>query len=269
MPFVEGGCREQIRIASMDSQVADESLVRIIDVFVDSLELVEMGFEHAQDSGEGRPAYDAGSLLKLYIYGHHEGIRSSRKLARACEVNLEAIWLMRGLRPDFRTIARFRKDNAERMKSVFAEFNKKVFSILETGFASVDGSKFQACCGKDQNSTAAKLDDRLQRLAKHMEEYMRQLDREDSKEDAAAEESGAYSKEELERRLAETKERYELYKSYRDYMEAHGLAQLSLVKGSRSKGEVLRTVAKPCTSWGVDGVKLPSLEQRRNKKRQR
>ena len=228
MPFVEGRCRDQIRMASMDSQVADESLVRIIDVFVDSLDLAELGFGHALDSGEGRPAYDAGSLLKLYIYGHHEGIRSSRKLARACEVNLEVIWLMRGLRPDFRTISRFRKDSAQKMKSVFASFTKKVFSVLETGFVSVDGSKFQACCGKDQNFTATKLDDRLQWLAKHMEEYARLLDREDAKEDSASEESPAYSKEELERRLAEAKERYELYESYRDYMEAHGLAQLSL-----------------------------------------
>ena len=125
MPYVETINRHQVQMMSMDIMVDPGSIVRIIDAFVDSLNLKEMGMTKTKAAEEGRPLYPANSLLKLYLYGYRHQIRSSRKLDQACKVNLEVIWLMEGMRPDFRTIADFRKDNAEVMKKVFLEFNKR------------------------------------------------------------------------------------------------------------------------------------------------
>ena len=137
----------------MDSLVAPDSIVRVIDAFIASLDLVTLGFTKSTAASEGRPAYDPRILLGLYIYGYRKTIRSSRKLEEACRVNIEAKWLMGGLKPDFRTISDFRKDNADHLKSVFHEFNKRLAAIeLPTGFVSIDGSKFQAWNAKDTAS---------------------------------------------------------------------------------------------------------------------
>ena len=111
MPYVKTVDRNQIQMCSLDMQVDPESMARIIDVFVDSLDLKSLGFKYTTPSEEGRPAYPPGSMLKLYIYGHRNDIRSSRKLQKACHVNLELKWLMKGAEPDFRTISDFRKDH--------------------------------------------------------------------------------------------------------------------------------------------------------------
>ena len=124
MPYIPQQNRDQIMMCSLDSLVAPDSIVRVIDAFIASLDLVTLGFTKSTAASEGRPAYDPRILLGLYIYGYRKTIRSSRKLEEACRVNIEVKWLMGGLEPDFRTISDFRKDNADHMKSVFHEFNK-------------------------------------------------------------------------------------------------------------------------------------------------
>ena len=99
-----------------------DSIARVIDCFVDHIDLKEMGFEKTEPSFEGRPCYDPQSMLKLYLYGYRNNIRSSRKLEAACVTNIEVMWMLGGLRPDFRTISDFRKDNADNLKEVFKEF---------------------------------------------------------------------------------------------------------------------------------------------------
>ena len=223
MPYIAEINRYQVEMLSLDMQVDQDSTARIIDVFVDSLDLDSLGFKHATPSKEGRPAYPPASMLKLYIYGHRNNIRSSRRLQRACHVNIELKWLMKGAEPDFRTISDFRKDHCDKLKSIFLEFNKR-FSDLMTGYYSVDGSKFNASNSKDNNFTSNKLDDRIEWLKEHIAEFLRQMDQKDKEEEA----SGTLTAEELERKLKDARERLEKYQSYREYMEQNNLSQISL-----------------------------------------
>ena len=226
MPYVKAQDRCQMMMCSLDSMVAPESIARIIDVFVESLDLKGMDFQKTETAREGRPKYPIAALLKLYIYGQQKMIRSSRKLAEACRVNIEVKWLMEGLEPDFRTIANFRRDNISCMKKVFHEFNRRLADSLEKGYLSVDGSKFQANNSKDNNFTAGKLDDRILWLNQHVEEYLRQIEVLDL---ADEEVSGTFTREELDEKLKKAQERLERYQRYRSYMEENGLAQMSLV----------------------------------------
>ena len=235
MPFKSGKNRYQIAIQSIDDMIDPEAEVRIIDAFVESLDLGKLGFEKSVAATEGRPRYNPKALLKLYIYGNRNTIRSSRKLQQACKVNIEVIWLMDELKPDFRTISDFRKDNAKCLKAVFLEFNRKIYDLVEHGNYSIDGSKVLANNSKDNNFTANKLDDRLKNIENHINEYMAQLDAMDEAEDEEAEEEKLQkedptklSKEELQRRLKEITERQARYEGYLKALEESGASQLSL-----------------------------------------
>lgn len=225
MPYIPKPIdRYQITLDNLDGMVAWNSLARVIDCFVDHLDLASMGFTKVEPSDEGRPCYDPYSLLKLYFYGYKNSIFSSRKLERACETNIEIIWMLGGLKPDFRTIADFRKDNAGNLKKVFKEFVRRVTVDLETGFVSIDGSKFRASNAKDRNFTIVKLDDRIKWLEDHTQEYLRLIDEVDSEEEA----EGTLTRDELEAKLEEAQKRLEKYREYRDIMERDNLTQLSL-----------------------------------------
>ena len=225
MPYVKTFDRDQFMMCSWDSLVDPESIARLIDAFVNSLDLSKYDIKEA--SSEGRPAYDPKGLLKLYIYGSRKGIRSSRKLAESCKTNLEVKWLIGGVEPDFRTISDFRKNNIDCIKSIFHEFNRRISGAVEWGFASIDGSKFTANNSKDNNFTKNKLDDRIKWLNGHTDEYLRLLREADEEEDLD-EQSDSLSKEELENKLKEAEERLARYKQYQQMMEESGASQLSL-----------------------------------------
>jgi transposase len=222
--------RDQLIFSSLDSWVDENSIARIIDAFVEPLNLLELGFSTTGSINNGRPAYDPKALLKLYIYGNEENIRSSRRLSKACSINLEAKWLMQGLEPDHRTINDFRKINAHCLKNVFHEFNSKLAHSLPFGYQSVDGSKFQACNSKDNNFTFSKLDDRIKRLDDRYEDYMRQLDLADKDEHEIllTEDPTSFSKEVLKEKVKDCLERKALYESYLNLMNKNNLSQLSL-----------------------------------------
>lgn len=175
MPYIPKEDRNQMMFCSMDSFVAPDSMARVIDAFVEHLDLEKVGIQK-EAAREGRPGYDPRCLLKLYIYGCRNAIRSSRKLEQACKVNLEVRWMIGGLTPDFHTISDFRKDNNVALKKVFHEFNRKVASAIATGFYSIDGTKVLAVNSKDNNFISSKLDDRIKWLDAHCGEYMRQLE---------------------------------------------------------------------------------------------
>lgn len=224
MPYVKTRDRNQMMFCSMDSFVDPESTARLIDAFVNSLDLQKYGVKEA--AREGRPLYDPKGLLKLYIYGCRNEIRSSRKLQRACEVNIEVIWLMGGAKPDFRTISDFRKDNVDVLKKLFHEFNRRLSGAVDWGFSSVDGSKFQANNSKNNNFTKNKLDDRIKWLDGHTEEYLRILKEMDEEEDL--DENAELTRDLVEQRLKEAQERLEKYRGYQKIMEETGASQLSL-----------------------------------------
>lgn len=216
--------RNQITLSNLDSMVEWDSIARVIDCFVDGLDLTGLGFEKTEPSFKGRPCYDPQSMLKLYLYGYRKNIRSSRKLAAACVINIEVMWMLGGLRPDFRTVSDFRKDNADNLKGIFKEFLKRVTVDLKTGFVSIDGSKFKAWNGKDRNFTIMKLDDRIKWLEDHTLEYLRLIDETDKADETAS----SLTKEELETKLEEAQGRLDRYHSYREIMEKENLTQISL-----------------------------------------
>lgn len=229
MRYVKGVDRNQVMMCTLDSFVDEESDARLIDAFVDHLDLEELNIIKSKAASEGRPAYDPRSMLKLYIYGAEHSIRSSRKLAEACRLNVEVKWMTGAVTPDFRTISDFRKNNIGALKSVMHEFNERISQALEFGYVSVDGSKIRANNSKDNNFTSHKLDDRIEWLDAHIEEYFRQMDALDNietAEDMAA--AGMLSREALEEKLQEAQERLDRYKGYRKYMEDNGLSQLSI-----------------------------------------
>ena len=229
MRYVKGLDRDQVMMCSLDSFVDKESDARLIDAFVDSLDLEELKITKSKAASEGRPSYDPRSMLKLYIYGAEHSIRSSRKLAEACKLNVEVRWMTGAVTPDFRTISDFRKANITALKTILHEFNKRIAKAVEFGYVSVDGSKLRANNSKDNNFTSHKLDDRIQWLDAHIDEYLRQMDAIDSIETAEEMElEGMLSRDTLEQKLQEAQERLERYKGYRQYMEENGLSQLSI-----------------------------------------
>ena len=208
----------------IDEYVEADAPVRLFDAFVDNLKMDELGFVRSTPAETGTPGYDPRDLLKLYIYGYFYQVRSSRKLARECKCNVEVMWLLNKLTPDFRTISDFRKDNKKAITKVFKEFNKFCMGLklFSKSYISIDGSKFKAVNAKDNNLTLSKLDDRIKRLDEHISIYMEELEAYDH------EEGRRLSKDELQRKLGVCKERKERYEGYRDTLEKSGESQISL-----------------------------------------
>ena len=208
----------------IDEYVEGDAPVRLIDAFVDSLDMTALGFVRSVPKDTGTPGYDPRDLLKLYIYGYFYGTRSSRRLARECKCNIEVMWMLARLTPDFRTISDFRKDNKEAIVKVFKEFNKFCMKmrLFSRSYISIDGSKFKAVNAKDNNFTLNKLDDRIRRLDGHIRLYMEELDALDR------EEGRKLSKDELQHKLEVCGERKGRYEGYRDNLEGSGERQISL-----------------------------------------
>lgn len=225
MHYVETFDRNQMMMTTWDSMVDPESTARLIDAFVNSLDLADYGVKEL--ASEGRPPYDPRGLYKLYIYGSDNGIKSSRKLAKSCKVNVEVKWMLGGAEPDFRTISDFRKNNIDSIRKIFHEFNKRISGAVEWGFTSIDGSKFAACNSKNNNFTKNKLDDRIKWLNGHIEEYLRILDEADKQEDFD-EIPDRLTKELIEEKMKEARERLEKYEGYQKLMEESGQSQMSL-----------------------------------------
>jgi transposase len=181
--FIEGEDRSQSTLfpEHLDDYIAEDNPVRVIDVFVDELDLSRLGFEGVQPEATGRPAYHPASLLKIYIYGYLNRIQSSRRLERETQRNVELIWLTGRLTPDFKTIADFRKNNGKAIRSVCREFivmcrDLKLFS---EAIVAIDGSKFKAVNNRDKNFTDRKLKARMQQLDESIARYLTELDRAD------------------------------------------------------------------------------------------
>ena len=140
----------------IDDYVEQDSPVRLMDAFVDRLDMEKLGFQRFVPADTGAPGYDPRDLLKLYTYGYYYEVRSSRKLARQCLINIEVMWLLSKLAPDFRTISDFRKDNKEAIEKTFKEFNRFCYSqdLFSKSYVSIDGSKFKAVNAKDLTSTS-------------------------------------------------------------------------------------------------------------------
>jgi transposase len=172
---------------TLEGYVEKENPVRFIDALVDSLNMEKLGFKHSTPTEVGRPSYNPSDLLKLYLYGYLNQVRSSRKLERECHRNIEVMWLMRKLAPDFKTIADFRKDNINCIKGVFKEFVKLCISLDLFGAKCVviDGTKFKAVNSLDSNFNRKKLSYRMEKVDEHVTKYLAEIQEEDCKEEQA------------------------------------------------------------------------------------
>src|SRR5690348_11049494 len=148
----------------LDDYIAEDNPVRVVDVFVDELDLKDVGFEGAEPADTGRPAYHPGTLLKIYVYGYLNRIQSSRRLEREAQRNVELIWLTGRLAPDFKTIADFRRDNGPAIRKVCAQFVElcRGIGLFSQALVVIDGSKFKAVNNRDRNFTPHKLKARQQ-----------------------------------------------------------------------------------------------------------
>ena len=212
---------------TLDEYVDEENPVRFIDAFIDSLNLEKLGFKHSIPCETGRPSYDPSDLLKLYVYGYLNQVRSSRKLERECHRNLEVIWLMKKLSPDFKTIADFRKDNVGCIKPVFKEFVYlcKSLDLYGAQLVAIDGSKFKAVNSKSNNLNEKTVVLRLKRTEEKIAEYLREMD-ENDKADSGKDDTIKVN--ELKEKISKLKEKKQLYEQVQNQMKETGQREVSL-----------------------------------------
>src|SRR6185369_10077628 len=184
--FVSGVDRGQSTLLPecLDDFIDESNPVRVIDAFVDALDLVKVGFDGVVPEATGRPSYHPSALLKLYIYGYLNRIQSSRRLEREAGRNLEVIWLLRRLTPDDKTIADFRKDNGPAIKKVCSQFVElcREMGLLTKASVAIDGGKFKAVNNRDKNFTRGKVERRRAQLEESVARYLSQLDTADRQE---------------------------------------------------------------------------------------
>ncbi len=188
--FVEGVDRGQSTFLPecLDDWIGEDNPIRVIDVFVDELDLRELGFSGVDPKATGRPSYHSSCLLKLYIYGYLNRVQSSRRLEREAGRNVEVMWLTGRLAPDHKTIADFRKDNGRAIRQVCARFIAlcRTMGLLTQASVAIDGSKFKAVNNRDKNFTRAKMERRLAQIEESVARYLQQLDSADRQEPSEA-----------------------------------------------------------------------------------
>ena len=201
----------------LEDYIAAENPVRFLDAFVGSLDLHALEFGKARCANTGRPPYDPAVLLKLYLYGYLHRVRSSRGLEAEGHRNVELIWLLGKLTPDFKTIADFRKDNLKPLKAVARQFTLlcRKLELFGGELLAIDGSKFRAVNSRDQNFNAAKLEELIARADARLAEYLEQLDT----ADAAEPNSTAISKTELAAKIAALREKQDWHKELLEQLD--------------------------------------------------
>ena len=222
MKYVEGFNRNQALLfpQCIDEIIPPDAEVRIIEAFVESLPLNELGFHEHPPVEEGRPMYHPKDLLKLYIYGYLNRVRSSRHLEKECERNVELIWLLKGLRPCFRTIAGFRSDHPEVFRNTFRYFvdslNRKGF--LGRKIVAIDGSKFRAVNSKKNNFNQKKINRQLAYIDEKIGQYLQELNEGDLNESEAST---------IQQKLTNHRKQKRKYKKLENQLHESGAEQIS------------------------------------------
>ena len=209
MQFIQGNDRYQTYFTTPDEQVGADNAVRLMDAFVDKLDLQRLGFIKTVHKSEGRPPYSPGVLLKLYLYGYLNKIRSSRKLEKECSRNIELQWLLQGLQPNYHTIADFRKVHVVPLQAMFklyVQFLSEAGLLGKTTIG-IDGSKFKAVNSKKNNYNQKKIDKHRQFIEDKTTKYLQELDELDKEENASAGDELKVKKEKITQGLTKLKER--------------------------------------------------------------
>jgi transposase len=226
--FVEGEDRRQgvLLPEFLDDYVSEENPVRVIDAFVEALDLEALGFEGVVPEATGRPGYHPSVLLKIYVYGYINQVASSRRLEREAQRNVELMWLTGRLAPDFKTIADFRKDNGPAIRATCRRFVDlcRRLELFTHAVAAIDGSKFKAVNARDKNFTRAKLQKRMDQVEASIERYMAALETADRQEGELAQAKSVRLKD----KIAQLCEQMAAFKALEPVMEAAPDQQLSL-----------------------------------------
>ncbi|MFI2549768.1 IS1182 family transposase [Streptomyces rochei] len=226
--FVQGDSRTQSILLpeSLDDYVTEANPVRVVDVFVDELDLAQLGFEGVEPATTGRPSYHPGVMLKIYIYGYLNRIQSSRRLEREAQRNVELMWLTGRLTPDFKTIARFRKDNGKAIRNVCRQFVLlcQQLGLFAEALVAIDGSKFKAVNNRDRNFTSAKLQRRMEEIESSIGRYLAALDTADRQEPSVAQ----ARTERLQDKIAALKAQMRALKQIEEQLDATPDKQISL-----------------------------------------
>jgi len=178
--FIDGEDRMQRTLLpnSLEDYVSQENPVRVIEVFIDELDLAALGFVGVTPAATGRPGYHPSTLLKIYLYGYLNRLQSSRRLEREAQRNIELMWLVGRLVPDFKTIADFRKDNGAAIRAVCRQFVElcRQLGLFTRAVVAIDGSKFKAVNNRDKNYTVAKVTGRIEQVDASIARYLSQVD---------------------------------------------------------------------------------------------
>jgi transposase len=228
MTYITGHDRSQLLLLpeAVDDYVGSDNPVRFIDAFVDGLDLAAAGFGRVAPKVTGRPAYAPGDLLKLYIYGYLNRVRSSRRLEAETHRNIEVIWLLRHLKPDFKTIADFRRDNRNTFRHVFRQFVLlcRQLDLFGRELLAVDGTRIKAVNNKDRNFTRASLTQFIKAADAKLDDYLQRLDTSDATESA----TGGSRVKNLAEKITAIRERRERYKDMLAELDQTGESQISL-----------------------------------------
>ncbi|GGX78717.1 hypothetical protein GCM10011290_02640 [Vogesella alkaliphila] len=226
--FVQGENRSQAALlpALLDDYVGEDNPVRIVDAFVEQLDLRGLGFAGVDPKATGRPSYHPAILLKLYIYGYLNRIPSSRRLEREAQRNVELMWLLGWLSPDFKTIADFRRDNGTGIRNVCRQFVVlcRELNLFTQAVVAIDGSKFKAVNAHDRNFTRGKLEKRMQEIDHCIERYLSEMETADRQPAEIAEARTTR----LKQKMATLKARLEKLKHLQAQLEQEPSGQISL-----------------------------------------
>lgn len=229
MAYIEGQNRHQMTLLpeTIDDYISEDNKVRIIEEFVEQLDMVELKFTHAICSRLGRPPYNPKCLLKLYIYGYLNRVRSSRRLEQEASRNIEVIWLLEKLKPDFKTIADFRKNNKKALKAVFKEFTQlcSKWDLFGKEMVAIDSSKFRASNSKKKNYSDKKLKKHIKYIEEKIDKYLEELDETDAIEVC----DRKPDKEEINKRIQELKKRKHKYEALQEKMKEQNVNEISTI----------------------------------------
>src|SRR4030088_1065809 len=193
--FIDGEDRMQQTLLpnSLEDYITEENPARVIDVFIDELDLAALGFAGMTPAATGRPAYHPSTLLKIYLYGYLNRVQSSRGLEREGQRNIELMWLTGRLMPDFKTIADFRKDNGPAIRATCRQFVMlcRRLDLFTEAVVAVDGSKFKAVNNRDKNFTLNKIQRRMEQIEASIDRYMAAMDAADRQEGEVAQAKSA------------------------------------------------------------------------------
>lgn len=220
MQHKQGEERNQMFVLSLESAIAPDAFVRVVDAFVDSIDLKSFGFDHVVCHSEGCPPYHPAALMKLYLYGYRYGIRTTRKLEREALTNIEAMWLLSGLHPKYKTIADFRKNNSKAFREIFRKFVclLKEWNLVDGHTVAIDSFKIRGSNSLKNNYNEAKIKRHIDYIDTQIKEYEAILDKNDNEDD----------RKETQAKITERKKKKEEYARIEDKLKDSGQEQISL-----------------------------------------